>query len=330
MGPVTGLVSVIIPTSNRAGLLRETLDSVMAQTHPQMEAVVVDDGSTDDTAAVVDGYVKRFGPERVRYFRQEPSGGQRARNLGMGQARGEYVNFLDDDDLLSADKLSAQMGVARQTGADVVYGRSVDFLAEGGGRTLLQTRNAAPFPAAPGGHFESWLRGWRWYLMSAIVRAEFLCGVGTWDERLCRYQDLEYIARLLGRSPRMAHSAEGTMFRRLHTGAGPKRTPAQLSDSFGLFLSAVESHAARAPGWPEPLRPALAVFMANWAVNMYAEGSPALARQAEQRVLVHDPGFRLAHRRPGARVLYALGGLRLVGFAARLRGRLARRRESSI
>ncbi len=86
--------SVVIPTYNRAALLREALDSVFAQEFTDFEVIVVDDGSTDDTASVVRDY-----GVRIRYLRQENRGPGAARNLGIAQAAGRYVAFLDSDDL---------------------------------------------------------------------------------------------------------------------------------------------------------------------------------------------------------------------------------------
>lgn len=88
------LFSVIIPTYNRAALLREALDSVFAQTFTDYEVIVVDDGSEDDTPAVIASY-----GQRVRFYRQENSGPGAARNLGIQNAAGEYLAFLDSDDV---------------------------------------------------------------------------------------------------------------------------------------------------------------------------------------------------------------------------------------
>jgi glycosyltransferase involved in cell wall biosynthesis len=86
--------SVIIPTYNRAALLREAVESVFAQTFTDYEVIVVDDGSVDTTSAVVASY-----GDRVRVYRQGNSGPGAARNLGIQNAVGEYVAFLDSDDL---------------------------------------------------------------------------------------------------------------------------------------------------------------------------------------------------------------------------------------
>ena len=100
------LVSVIIPTYNRAQILRETLDSVLAQSYPAIEIVVVDDGSTDDTAAVVAQYAGR-----ARHIRQRNQGVEMARNKGIRVSTGDYLTFLDDDDLMLPSKIERQVEV---------------------------------------------------------------------------------------------------------------------------------------------------------------------------------------------------------------------------
>jgi glycosyltransferase involved in cell wall biosynthesis len=98
------LVSCIVPVYNGERYLRETLESIFAQTHPAIEVIVADDGSTDGTAALA----RTYG-DRLRYLRQENGGPAAARNLGIGAARGELIGFLDADDLWHPDKLTLQI-----------------------------------------------------------------------------------------------------------------------------------------------------------------------------------------------------------------------------
>jgi glycosyltransferase involved in cell wall biosynthesis len=98
------LISCIIPVYNGEQFLREAIDSVLAQSYRPIEVIVVDDGSTDGTASVARSY-----GHKVKYLWQVNSGPAVARNLGISTAKGEYIAFLDADDLWHPEKLSFQM-----------------------------------------------------------------------------------------------------------------------------------------------------------------------------------------------------------------------------
>ena len=103
-----GLVSVVIPTYNRAYIVDQAIDSVLRQSYRPVEVVVIDDGSTDATTAVV----SRYGPE-VRYFHQENAGVSAARNHGLREALGEFIALLDSDDEWLDWKIPAQVAILR-------------------------------------------------------------------------------------------------------------------------------------------------------------------------------------------------------------------------
>lgn len=98
------LISCIVPVYNGELYLREAIDSILAQTYRPLEIIVVDDGSTDATPDVVAGY-----GDRLRYIRQPNAGPGAARNHGLNLAQGEFIAFLDADDLWHPDKLARQM-----------------------------------------------------------------------------------------------------------------------------------------------------------------------------------------------------------------------------
>ncbi len=112
---VTPTVSVVIPCYNSAPFLRETLDSVMKQTRPVLEVIVVDDGSTDDSGAIAASY----GPP-VRVIHQENQGESVARNRGMDEARGDWIALLDADDRWLPHKLKRVLDALREAAPDVV------------------------------------------------------------------------------------------------------------------------------------------------------------------------------------------------------------------
>jgi glycosyltransferase involved in cell wall biosynthesis len=115
---MTPLVSVIIPAYNPSAALREAVESALGQTHPSVEVIVVDDGSTADTSWVPAAY-----GGRIRYVRKANGGPASARNAGLALARGTYVAFLDADDVWEPGKLAAQVeAMERHPAAGLAYG----------------------------------------------------------------------------------------------------------------------------------------------------------------------------------------------------------------
>jgi glycosyltransferase involved in cell wall biosynthesis len=111
-------ISVVIPFYNRIGWTIEAIRSVQAQTHQNFEILLVDDGSTDSVDSLME--VVRLDP-RIRYMRQENTGPSRARNLGIDHAHGEYIAFLDADDLFYPEKLAVQLAYMEDTGHSLCH-----------------------------------------------------------------------------------------------------------------------------------------------------------------------------------------------------------------
>src|SRR5690554_5694001 len=94
-------ISIIIPVFNRQKLIKETLDSVLAQIYENWECIVVDDGSTDETWEVLEQYAKKDARIKIHKRHRDPKGAPTCRNIGMELSEGEYLIFLDSDDLLA-------------------------------------------------------------------------------------------------------------------------------------------------------------------------------------------------------------------------------------
>lgn len=120
------LVSVVIPNYNCSAFLPAALDSVFAQTHPDVEILVVDDGSTDDSLRVLE----RYG-DRLRVLRQSNQGVSAARNHGIRESRGEVIAFLDADDLWDREKLAKQVPLFDNPNVGLVY-CAVEYIDEAG------------------------------------------------------------------------------------------------------------------------------------------------------------------------------------------------------
>ena len=131
------LVSVIIPAFNAAKHIRQTLNSVLEQTHQTLEVIVVDDGSADATAAIVEQFVEKDA--RIQLIRQSNAGVGAARNMAIGKAHVKYIAPLDADDVWSPKKLENQVARMEQCDSEThthPMGRSVKSQKKGVGMVL--------------------------------------------------------------------------------------------------------------------------------------------------------------------------------------------------
>lgn len=186
---IAGLVSTVIPVYNRAAMLREAVDSVLAQTWRPIEIIIVDDGSTDDTPAVEAELCRRH-PDIVIVLRQAHAGPGVARQHGLEAARGEFIQFLDSDDLLLPEKFALQIeGLQSDPNADIAYGKA--YATENGERL--------PRPAQRTGErlrtlFPALLREPIWPTMTPLYRHSALLRVGPWPRKR-QLEDWEYDAQ---------------------------------------------------------------------------------------------------------------------------------------
>jgi glycosyltransferase involved in cell wall biosynthesis len=194
-------VSVVIPTYNRADKVRSAIESVLAQTFSDLEVIVVDDGSSDDTGKILE---EMFG-DRIRYHAQANQGASVARNKGIEEARGDWIAFLDSDDLWEKEKLEWQFKALEQF-APQCYGCYTDarFFNHSETRTMFQmvekefrhqgTMGTKPDVlqrlVRPGG------AGMVVCLSSFMARADVVRKTGGFDPKLLYSQDSEFMFRL--------------------------------------------------------------------------------------------------------------------------------------
>ena len=193
LGPQSGslimpLFSVIIPTYNRATLLARTLASVRAQTCTDYEVIVVDDGSTDDTLAVLRGF------PGVQVVTQNNRGPGAARNLGVHQGTGQYLAFLDSDDLWFPWSLETYAAMLRAPSApSFLAGKPFRFRDE----TQLPT---APDGSVASNSFPDYLASgdeWRWWGVSSfVIRADAFRAAGGFSEANINGEDADLALKL--------------------------------------------------------------------------------------------------------------------------------------
>ncbi|MDX2155593.1 MAG: glycosyltransferase family A protein [Hyphomicrobiaceae bacterium] len=185
-------ISVVIPTYNRAVPVGEAIESVLSQSAPPHEVIVVDDGSTDGTAATLQSY-----GDRIVVLHQRNSGVSSARNAGIARATGDWLAFLDSDDVWLPGRLALLQTDVPRCGAGV---HVADVLLEGPGyaERLLALRGLGSLPAGtatpiarPLRHVVSGLS-----LMSVACRRDWVTAAGGFDTDLRMYEDLDLLTRL--------------------------------------------------------------------------------------------------------------------------------------
>lgn len=213
---MTPTVSVIIPTYNRAAYIGDAIDSVLAQTFTDYEIIVVDDGSTDDTAAVVGAY-----GDQVRYIYQQNGGSSAARNHGLRLAQGEFIAFLDSDDLWSPHKLEHGLNHLRTNPAVGLCHTDYHVIDMQG--TVLKKHQLHRYA----GHiYELLLFGCPIDTSTVMMPAQFARQIGDFDLHLEMMQDIDLWMRAAHAAP-IGHIPQPLTQFRHHSGNKP-RDPARI------------------------------------------------------------------------------------------------------
>lgn len=170
-----GLVSVVVPTYNRADTLGATVDSILAQSYAPLELIVVDDGSQDQTDRIMQAYLDK--DPRVSYLTKPNGGVASARNVGVRRAQGEFIAFCDSDDIWKPDKLARQIPLFKDPEVTLVYAGVLLLHADG--RTSLNLRGGY----CEGQCFDTLLTHNRVACSTAVVRTASLDMDDLFDER---------------------------------------------------------------------------------------------------------------------------------------------------
>ena len=273
------LVSILIPAYNAEKWLGAAIASALGQTWPEKEIIVVDDGSTDETLAVV----RQFESNEVRVVTQPNQGAAAARNKAFSLSRGDYIQWLDADDLLSPDKVAHQMQAA---------GQARD------GRTLFSSPWASFRYRPAKGKFiptplwadlapTEWLtRKWEGNLhmqtATWLVSREVTEAAGPWDTRLLGDDDGEYFSRVVNVSSGIRFVPQSRVYYRItptsrlsYIGRSNKKMEAQF---LGMKLQ-IEYLRAREDS--DRIRAACVNYLQTWLHNFYPN-RPELVQEAQQ------------------------------------------------
>ena len=299
-------VSVVIPTYNRAANVQKGVETVLAQTFSDLEVIVVDDGSEDETGEVL---AKTFG-DRIRYYYQANQGASAARNKGISEARGEWIAFLDSDDEWERDKLEWQFKALERFSPQCAgcY-TDVQLFNHPETRTFFQlaeesyrhdgemgvSKEALKLLVRPGG------AGMVICLSSFMGRADLIRTAGGFDLKLPYSQDSEFLFRLAMLTgfcyvnrPLIRFDRSPVELRHVGVSAQWTKLDFWLRDS-QLRLEGLLRLSEGLPGEVVKLiRVQLGSIHSGWA-NWYLEtGQYGKAREAISRAMRLDPTFSIA------------------------------------
>jgi glycosyltransferase involved in cell wall biosynthesis len=284
------LVSVIIPCFNSAAWLQETLDSVTAQTYPQLEVILVDDGSTDSTPDIIRQFeaasslpVKTvFGPNH---------GAASARNTGLARAAGDYIQFLDADDLLLPEAIEQKVATLQNSDADVAYTDWQKLQEQHPGKFEqgeCVTRSIEDVDPDP----EIALFTTFWAPPVALLYTRGIVEkIGGWKQHLAPIEDARYMLDALFNGARFVHVPRTLALYRLFDGPShSRRSPLKFVTAVFNNAQEVEAHWKAAGRLDEQHTKALVACYGYVARGLF-RSSPTQFDQVLERLQGLRPGF---------------------------------------
>lgn len=225
---IKGMCSIIIPVYNRAHLIEATLDSCLSQDYENIELVVVDDGSKDNSLAVCKEYAKRNSKFNIKVISQNNGGACSARNEGMRHSHGEYVMFLDSDDYISKRKLSLQIQKIIADDADFcicdysivdLNGNLIREVKNNKGRIGFIRNIISPSNSA------------------ILMRRNSIPELLKWNDRIKKMQDVDFMLRYMLTAQKLTYLPISLYFYRMHDGDRISDNYSSGMQYFELFKS---------------------------------------------------------------------------------------------
>lgn len=332
---MTHQVSVIIPCFNAERWLTASIDSCLNQTYPDIEIIVVDDGSTDGSLNMIKGY-----GDRLSWHSRPNQGSNPTRNEGLSMASGDYVLFLDADDYILPERIEKQMGCFERTGADVVFSSVRSQKHYPDGRVVLGDPSDERYYRPGDDILESLITSKRLaHNLSPMFTRSILEKVGGWDETVKCSQDRDLLLSLaLAGATFEFLPGCYSVYRQYPSHTRVSASKGRIRAKTSLQRTAKAAQALRAQGRYETYRKALAQAFFRSAFLYAPDYSEAEYRQILDNIRRLDPDYRsafsfMAHPHKGFRTLEKLLGFRAASIVYRwLKGgaqSVSRRKKSN-
>jgi len=316
------LVSIIIPAYNSGKYLDETIRSVMQQTWPNKEIIIVDDGSADNSLEIA----KQYKSDQVKVFGQSNKGASGARNRGIKEAKGDYIQFLDADDLLAPDKIEKQLQAIGDDPNTMAYGALVRFSnkaeiasKEAGGFLTEDYSNGRDLLFDLFGGNSATHTGGMIALHAWLTPARIIKDAGGWNEALTIDDDGEFFCRVVLKAQKIKYVKDAVCYYRKHE----HNEHLSAQKSLKAYQSAFE--AIRLKQQHTGNDPAFNVLLANQAMlilNSLYPAYPQLCRQMQDFIEQMGGNNWQPYQEGGHKILRQLFGWKAVKLLSYYKNKL--------
>lgn len=282
------LVSIIIPVYNSERYVKETLLSCLNQTYLNLEIIVVDDGSTDNSEKII----KKIKDKRISYYKRAHSNQCKIRNYGISRAKGQLYQFLDSDDLLHSEKIEQQVNSYQIHGDDFIYSGDM-FLIFGRKKTFDKRASIFNRSFSPEKYFETQFKNFGSFLTTGVwlVPSKLVNSTHGWDERAkLKNADGEYFMRIILNSSGVIYSKNSIFYYR-------KDVPDSIGKLFNskeVYESWLFTYTSYAKNFQLKFTTDLANSLAWMALSIYYCNSypnyPDLSEKCLQQI--HEIGYK--------------------------------------
>lgn len=277
-------VSIIICTYNQQGFIRATLDSVVTQTYANVEIIVSDDGSTDDTPAIVQEYAQRYPNKVIAVLSQANTGIPANINRGLARRTGEYVAWLDGDDLMLPTKIAQQVAFMQQHPEATGCYHDADVFDSDSNQTLgkmSELYNGSP--ELKQGQLKDWLKPRYYFVPSSIMARSTACPPHGFDTRLKHLSEGLFFIEVFRNGPLLALNETLVRYRRHAQNITSSQKARDVSAEYELMVYAILD--ARYPELHSLVKRQRIACLLTEAVKCHREGNTTRSNRIIRNVI---------------------------------------------